>query len=88
MASADINRSLGIPDELALVPPRSSVDMRFDWRNFMSIRDVSFDMFVSATNLFDQTDVISRNTFTNLCGCIGSQFTEPRTVFAGLKAKF
>ena len=88
MASGDINYSLLIPEKDLLVPSRTGVDLRFDWRNFMEIGGVTFDSFLSVTNLFDETDVVGRNTFINLCGCVNDQYTDPRVVFGGIKAKF
>jgi iron complex outermembrane receptor protein len=86
--SGDANYSLLIPEKDLLIPSRTLVDLRFDWKNFASTDGVSFDMFASATNVFNKTVVITRQTFINLCSCVNNGFNEPRVIFGGVRARF
>lgn len=86
--SGDANYSLLIPEKDLLIPSRTMVDLRFDWKNFAQTAGVNFDLFASVTNLFDNTPIINRGTFINLCSCVTNNYAEPRVVYGGVRARF
>ncbi len=86
-ATQDSNWTRGLARKDVLAPPRTTVDLRFDWNDLPWIGR-GIDLFAGITNLFDDTRVIAVLDATSTCDCVLANYSEPRMFYFGARYAF